>query len=672
MNEARKNDLGPLPRADRNAELQQLSIAALRSSLPPDKFRFRDERVDDTGVDGSLELLVDGRYTNLRSQVQVKSTDSIDANADGSLSVKVKVSNLNYLLNGPSPLYVLYIDLKKELRFAWARDERKRLDESNPEWSAQEHVTLRFAMPLNAETLGEIHQRIAQDARFQRRVNDILDAASATDQVIISIDPAKLGITDSEEAKTIVINSGTAYVSAGYALQVKNLIRILHPKDAQAPRILLVNAYADYSLGRLQSCIALLAETSLSHETFSQDDQLFLKMLRDSCEYQLGRITMDEFLRRLEQQNRDNATGVALSNRLAQIRYAFYSEDSPERRTALVSELRSLVEAIVSSLHKSDVLKVRARIQLLEVEGNQFVFEFLRKIGDSRLKLAFGRAPDFHALFQAQIGELKDWEAKAACVIKDAIASGSPSLVAAAIITRGQFVCSVLANQLILFSLHGRPIVLPQAIAQEHIDEAFQAIETFKKAGNLEAELRSKMLLADLYELVGRQSDAQQIAKEVLPIAKIMEFANLISRAEQHIAGKALHSQLAEIARPKSEREKTVILAAASNEELRQKATQMLRVLELPPERLPIMERDYNCCRDTAREKLHWCMHIDVLQDKTHELHRETLYRTDPDRACICSLHKHRSILESSDWVALISAFKRSYCESCTDRTPLT
>ena len=95
-------NLGPLPKADHNAELQRRSIAVFQASLAPDKFVFRDERIDDAGVDGSLEVLVDGQYTNLRSQVQLKSTDSRDRNADGSVSVPVRVANLNYLLNGPS------------------------------------------------------------------------------------------------------------------------------------------------------------------------------------------------------------------------------------------------------------------------------------------------------------------------------------------------------------------------------------------------------------------------------------------------------------------------------------------------------------------------------------------------------------------------------------------
>src|SRR6266478_419999 len=174
-------NLGPLPKMDRNAELQRRSIAVFQESLAPDKFVFRDERADDAGVDGSLEVLVDGQYTNLRSQVQLKSTDSGDRNIDGSVSVPVRVANLNYLLNGHSPIYVLYVAPRNELRFAWARDERRRLDQANAEWPQQETITLRFDEIVTSETLELIHQRIRQEAQFQRKVNDILDTASSTE-----------------------------------------------------------------------------------------------------------------------------------------------------------------------------------------------------------------------------------------------------------------------------------------------------------------------------------------------------------------------------------------------------------------------------------------------------------------------------------------------------------
>src|SRR5262245_48529639 len=100
------HDLGPLPKGDRQDTLQQLSIKAFRNLLPEDQFLFRDERVDDKGVDGALEVKVDGCFTNCRAQVQLKSTDADpakkgDFNSDGSYSLSIDKANLNYLLNGP-------------------------------------------------------------------------------------------------------------------------------------------------------------------------------------------------------------------------------------------------------------------------------------------------------------------------------------------------------------------------------------------------------------------------------------------------------------------------------------------------------------------------------------------------------------------------------------------
>ena len=51
------DDLGPLPQSDRNAELQRLSFRVFQNFLPSDQFVIRDERIEDAGVDASLELL---------------------------------------------------------------------------------------------------------------------------------------------------------------------------------------------------------------------------------------------------------------------------------------------------------------------------------------------------------------------------------------------------------------------------------------------------------------------------------------------------------------------------------------------------------------------------------------------------------------------------------------
>src|SRR6185312_11109936 len=123
------DNLGPLPKADRQDTLQQLSLKAFRNLLPEHLFLFRDERIDDKGVDGALEVKVGGVFTNCRAQVQLKSTDANvdDFNNDGSYSLSIPTANLNYLLYGQNPLYVIWFSVTGELRFAWAREEWHRL-----------------------------------------------------------------------------------------------------------------------------------------------------------------------------------------------------------------------------------------------------------------------------------------------------------------------------------------------------------------------------------------------------------------------------------------------------------------------------------------------------------------------------------------------------------------
>ncbi len=362
------DDLEALPKADRNSELQELSIKAFNAALPVDKFVFRDERINDAGVDGSLEVKIDSRYANLRGQVQLKSTDSDQTNQDGSISIPVTVANLNYLLNGRSALYVLYVVPQKELRFVWARDERKRLDLENPDWKHQKTVTIRFYSTLNPETIEQIHQRIIQEERMHRRINDVLSAASNTETLAIGISPASLSVTDSEDAKRILLSSGTLIITAGYPEQVRKLAKLLDSESEQLPRILLVRSYAEHFLGRYQAAYALLSEALLRSNELSEDDQQFMSFLRDSCEYLTGRVTKQEFVARI---NRPIVLQghFAQSYRINQLRYSLFSTRDPSKRRTLIEEFHSLVNKVIGDSTSSDVFKLYARTMLLETEG---------------------------------------------------------------------------------------------------------------------------------------------------------------------------------------------------------------------------------------------------------------------------------------------------------------
>jgi hypothetical protein len=134
----RKHEPGQYPHSDRNAELQEHSFRAIMNALPPERFVFRKEHGIDAGVDGTIEIKIQGDYTGMRSYVQVKSCEHpLRPKKDGSIAFSIETSNFRYLLNHPCPLYVLYILRKKELRYVWAWEEVNRIEKTNPRWEQQ-------------------------------------------------------------------------------------------------------------------------------------------------------------------------------------------------------------------------------------------------------------------------------------------------------------------------------------------------------------------------------------------------------------------------------------------------------------------------------------------------------------------------------------------------------
>ncbi|UPT69939.1 MAG: DUF4365 domain-containing protein [Flavobacterium sp. JAD_PAG50586_2] len=103
-----------LPKVNQNESLETISSNFFRPLLDVNRFEIRSETVRDKGIDFHVELKKeqsngDSVYTNFRFAVQLKATESIEANTDGSFSIQIDSSNINYLLNNGMPsFYVFY------------------------------------------------------------------------------------------------------------------------------------------------------------------------------------------------------------------------------------------------------------------------------------------------------------------------------------------------------------------------------------------------------------------------------------------------------------------------------------------------------------------------------------------------------------------------------------
>ena len=111
-------------------------------------------------------------------------------------------------------------------------------------------------------------------------------------------------------------------------------------------------------------------------------------------------------------------------------------------------------------------------------------------------------------------------------------------------------------------------------------------------------------------------------------------------------------------------------MAQRSDEDLLSCAAKSLQTMEIPSERRAIVEREWFCLRDIAREKFAWCRHLNIVQNLRHTQSRQTLYARDPERRCICEKFQYKSKIGATDWDVLITTFKNAYCMECTAREP--
>jgi tetratricopeptide (TPR) repeat protein len=188
-----ENELGPLPESDENARLQRESFKALQRLLSyRDSLIYRDERVEDFGIDCSLELKVGKYVTNFRSQAQVKATARVTMTQEGYVSFSVETANLNLLLNGTCPAYLLWEEASDEFWYTWARDQYTRLSTENPTWQSQKKITLQFRTKLTSDTLSDFEQKILDEGRFNRGLQDLIALGEqiATSTALPPITPA--------------------------------------------------------------------------------------------------------------------------------------------------------------------------------------------------------------------------------------------------------------------------------------------------------------------------------------------------------------------------------------------------------------------------------------------------------------------------------------------------
>jgi hypothetical protein len=664
--------VGPLPGVDENDRLERDTVAHFQSAVPTDRFIFRDERQSDKGVDCSLEALLDNGATNLRSHVQLKGTTDDVLNADGTFSKTVKTSNLNYLLNGPSPIYVIWLSKLNEMRYVWAREEVSRLNQKNPAWFEQETVTFRFSTMLDATGWDDIHQRIIQEGRLHREQHDCLLKAGTSEGVAFEINPETLALRTPDQAYQFIISSGFAAVSAGYPRQVIQQSQILSPSKVAEPMVQLVLGFAHYILGHFFNARGHLGSVAADTSGLSDIDLHLLGSLKSTCDYQIGCLTYIEWEKQQQLIEAQAPAYFKRQLRLDRARLSHLSAKDDERRIQYLKEVQELSDAIEADSHSTLSMKLHAAIVRLHAECTEAnaalihtVFAFLIREKTN--------VPPFTtrtlANHESAIASIQNMYKKTESLVQRAIESNHPIHYADALHLRLFFHIISTTNALLMhMSFAEAKYVIPTDEFERILGEIQSLHGIYQQADDTEGAVRALMLLANWYDINDKEQETIVTAREVLQISRALGYTRHIAPAEEHINGKTIYRQT--VSELHEDKDGSIERwAEKTDEDLLAFARIYQAVHFLPDDRIANVVSSMMGTRSMCSERLTWCQHFELHEDLTHLDSQVTRYAKPRDWTGFCSLYRHRTRTELPV-VAAIDKFKTIFCSTCDRRSP--
>lgn len=168
--------LDEFPIRDSNSELAaQSEVAFEHAVIEAGQFVVQQRDRRDYGTDFQLEAKHSGGMTNFRVHAQLKGTDRA-ANKDGSISISVARTNLNYMLSQPNSIYVCYHAPTRELFVRSAEDVFRDAEHEGEGWRRQDSLTIRFRARFDTEFQSGLHARSVAASVAQRddRLNWVL------------------------------------------------------------------------------------------------------------------------------------------------------------------------------------------------------------------------------------------------------------------------------------------------------------------------------------------------------------------------------------------------------------------------------------------------------------------------------------------------------------------
>lgn len=280
----------PLPLSSMQENLETVSRNKLALLFDPVHFEVRPEPVRDKGIDLAIEIKQNGYYTNFRFAIQLKATNRAKVNKDGSRSISVQVSNINYLMNSGMPTYYVLYDAA--------------LDQFYCEPAAQVFQTLMKAYPQQKlpKQFSVRFQNLFTTVLIETIYNDTLESGMLLRKIMPKARQGK-GLLVDEDNEVYTVEQNIAFIETfGYLLMNnKDFGRIIeieqrtHPRTKASPMFNMICGISYYQRADLFKAIELLKEAQKGIDSLDQQGKTMVRYTLLHAKNLLGILSREDF-----------------------------------------------------------------------------------------------------------------------------------------------------------------------------------------------------------------------------------------------------------------------------------------------------------------------------------------------------------------------------------------
>lgn len=657
-----------LPKDDANARLQRQSLKAFNTRVPEADFIVRPEIVADYGVDLSVEAVVGDHATNYRSQIQMKGRSGLLPNSDGSYSVSIKTANLNYLLQGQCPFYVLYRPEDESLWYVSAHLEARRLASANSAYLDRKSVTLRLSLPLDEAGFAAIHHATIVAGQLTSQLLSDLHALTPGRSEPLSY--GNLLLSDSSHAREMLVAGGIQLVAAGQADQVMELANSLPLADVRDPKVALVLAYAEHSRGRFRKSESYLADVDLS--LLSVERRGFAQFLELASSVAGGTVSAADYAAKLEAWAEGEPDSTKLQYRLLAQHRRANGLKGRERETELDKLFRE-AQRIASDTTQPRLSRAYAERYCLDIESERIANRLSRlrafaQASDAMRARVFQGASEpevIHAFMVAMMA----WESRVAALLEVAETENHAPFRCSMMYTRelGRSVFFMAATSPFT-GTENQQIPIEEALAESGTIARLEALIAFAESlCETEISLLSKLLLV---RVLDRADDSRvpELAGRLAREARLHGHSAIATEAADFAAGRSNFRDLLAVRERDRLRSPDERLRHLDENEIDELSLGICESLHIPSSRAPNVANSMRATAHFAQMRFDWCQHIEVVQAVNPDMDD---YSQIPEKKARCRLHGSTSTFPSRDALALSRAFTRSHCAECADRDAL-